>query len=312
MTKSIILSQRTQADIESRVARLLDGLGNPEPPIDLNIVRDLLQLDKAFYSADDPSILDETISRLRIAGKQVIARPTLLLDAVRKLDIKALYIPDQKRILLDENQPILKHRWSEVHEIGHSLLPWHHGAMLGDNKTTLTPACHDQLEAEANTAAANILFLGSRFSEEAKSYPPSINSLKTLKSIYGNTYATTLWRCIESWGDTIPILGLITDPLINLPADLTTLETHPCKHFIQSPAFASQFSRVPEMGIFERVVSYCAPRKGGPLGESEIIIQDDNSDSHIFQFESFSFSHNVLTIGVYRRAQGKSALPSRM
>ena len=113
-------------------------------------LRELLKLDLDNYTANDPGVLRETASRIRMAGIQVYTRPTLLNDAIRKASLQALYIPDRRRILLDASLPKLKHRWSEGHEIGHSLLPWHEAIMLGDNSLTLTPACQEEVEAQAN------------------------------------------------------------------------------------------------------------------------------------------------------------------
>ena len=299
MAKNKILRTKTAADIDKRVERVLQGLGNPEPPLDLRTVRELLELDHRYYSSDDPGILQETVSKLRVGGKQVLLRPILLIEAIRKLDLRALYIPDQKRILIDESQPRLKHRWSEAHEIGHSILPWHKGAMLGDDEHTLVPACHALLESEANFAAARLLFLREKFVSEAIDLPPSLASMKVLKERFGNTYATTIWRCVETWGADTPIVGLITDhphPGRRKP-DFDPKE--PCKHFIQSLAFETKFANVPESAVFDQVVEYCSNKRGGPLGESDILLMDDNGEHHVFQFESFHYSHQTLTIGVH-------------
>ena len=130
--RNVSLGKRTVTDIDGQVAKVLRGLGNPEPPIDLRVIRDLLKLDRGYYSTTDDNLLKEMFSRMMVGGKQVLMRPTLLADAVRTLSLKALYLPDQKRILLDRDLPILKHRWNEAHEIGHDLIPWHTGMMLGD------------------------------------------------------------------------------------------------------------------------------------------------------------------------------------
>ena len=42
--------------------------------------------------------------------------------------------------------------------------------MLGDTEQTLTPACHQVMEAEANYAAGQLIFLAKRF--EWKPLPP--------------------------------------------------------------------------------------------------------------------------------------------
>ena len=167
MARNRGLSAKTAKDIDERVERVLRGLGHPEPPLRLEDVRELLKLDREFYTAEDPGVLREAISRIRIAGTQVYRRPTLLIDAIRKASIQALYLPDRRRILLDSSLPKLKHRWNEGHEIGHSLIPWHQEIMLGDNSFTLTPVCQEEVEAEANFAAGRLLFLRERFTEEA-------------------------------------------------------------------------------------------------------------------------------------------------
>ena len=120
--RNVSLGHRTIADIDAQVAKVLRGLGQPEPPIDLRVVRDLLKLDRGYYSTTDDSLLRETFSRMKVAGLQVLLRPTILGDPVRSLSLKALYLPDQKRILLDKDLPPLKHRWNEAHEIGHDII----------------------------------------------------------------------------------------------------------------------------------------------------------------------------------------------
>lgn len=302
MTRNKIIRTKTRNDIDSRVERVLRGLGNPEPPLNLATVRELLKLDLGYYTANDPGILREATSRLRVAGKQILQRPGLLIDAIRKFDLRALYIPDQKRILIDSSQPELKHRWNETHEIGHSLLPWHDGAMLGDNKLTLLPNCHDQLEAEANFAAGRLLFLRDQFESQALDHAPTMNAVKALKPVFGNTYTTTFWRCIETWGSTVPVVGLISDHPHLVEREIDFDIAQPCKHFIRSDTFANQFGGTTARHLFGVIDSYCASRKGGPLGSTEIVLIDDNGDSHNFLFESYSFYHQVLTLGIYRSA----------
>ena len=113
MARNLIIEAKTANDIDRRVEHVLGGLGHPDPPLRLEDVRELLQLDREFYTADNPSVVKEVISRMRIAGIQVYKRPTLLVDVIKKSSLKALYLPDRKRILLDKTLPKLKHRWNE-------------------------------------------------------------------------------------------------------------------------------------------------------------------------------------------------------
>ena len=282
MAKNSVLSEKTAKDIDERVERVLKGLGHPEPPLRLEDVRELLKLDREFYTADDPGIAREVISRIRVAGIQVYQRPTLLIDAIRKSSLKALYLPDRRRILLDASLPQLKHRWNEGHEIGHSIIPWHHDIMLGDNALTLSPGCQEQVETEANYAAGKLLFLRERFTEESRSLEPSIKAIRALREKFGNTLSTTLYRVIESNGIDLPLVGMISGhPHVSQRADDFD-PSNPCSHFIQSPAFRRYFGKISEAGLFEAVARYCGAQRGGPLGEDELLLTDDNGDHHRF------------------------------
>lgn len=303
MSKNRLLSAKTAQDIDQRVERVLKGLGNPEPPLRLEDIRHLLQLDRRFYTAKDPSAVQETMSRIRVATIQIYERPTLIFEAIKKFSLKALYLPDRKRILLDGDLPEKKHRWNEAHEIGHSLIPWHEDMMHGDNAHTLSTDCHEQVEAEANFAAGRMLFLQDRFTDEALALEPTLASVRQLHGTFGNTMSTTLYRFVEMAGQDRPIIGMITDhphvsrrPAAHDPAK-------PCRHFIQSPAFAARFSRMPEKGVFGAVAGYCGSQSGGPLGDSELILTDDNGDQHRFYFETFFNRYDALTLGIYLKPE---------
>ena len=121
--RNTFLDVRTARDIDAVVAKILRGLGNPEPPLILDDVRALQKLDRQYYSSVEDGPLREFVSRAYIGAKQVFLRPTLILEVVRKRSLKALYLPDRKRILIDADEPELKHRWNEAHEVGHSIIP---------------------------------------------------------------------------------------------------------------------------------------------------------------------------------------------
>ena len=299
MARNRALSEKTAQDVDERVERVLRGLGHPEPPLRLEDVRELLKLDLDYYTASDPGVLQETISRIRIAGIQVYKRPTLLIDAIRKSSLQALYIPDQGRILLDASLPKLKHRWSEGHEIGHSLLPWHEAIMLGDNSLTLTPACREEVEAQANFAAGRLLFLRERFTEEARSLETSIESVRTLNETFGNTLSTTLYRVVESLGADRPLVGMISGHPHRTKRGKDFDPSRPCRHFILSPAFRRYFGEITEVQLFKEVSGYCGAQAGGPLGEEELVVIDDNGDRHSFHFETFFNRYDALTLGKY-------------
>lgn len=295
-----MLRPKTLEAIDTRIERVLRDLGDPEPPIDLRLVFELLKLDRGYYTADDPGLAREVVSRIWVGTQQIFKRPALILDVVKKLDLRGFYLPDQKRILIDETQPKPKHRWLEAHEIGHSLLNWHEGAMFGDSQYTLLPECHYSIEAEANYAAGRLLFLRDQFAVRALGYKPSIVAVKDLKPQFGNSYTTTFWRCIETWGAELPIVGLITGHPHPAKRSVDFDPAKPCRHFIQSSAFASMFSTVQERTVYQIVENYSSAARGGELGRGEYFLTDDNGDEHCFYFETFNFHWDILTLGIYK------------
>ena len=258
-------------------------------------MRELLNLDRAFYTAADPGMVREVISRIRVGTTQIFLRPTLLVDVIQKASLKALYLPDRKRILLDGDLPQKKHRWNEAHEIGHSLIPWHHDVMFGDNEHTLSVDCHEQIEAEANFAAGRLLFLRERFTNEALTLDPSIETVRQLNDVFKNTLSTTLYRLVECAGVECPLVGLITVH----PYDMLGDPSRSCRHFIRSHSFARRFTKISEAELLRDITGYCGSQRGGPLGESEIILTDDNGLEHYFFFETFFNRYDALTLGKY-------------
>lgn len=299
--KNLILQPHVRSKIDARVERLLRDLDNPEPPLRLEDVRELLHLDLSYYSGDDDSFLKETVHRLRMAGKQVLADPVRVWDAIRKFSLKALYAPDRKRILIDEQLPKPKHRWIEGHEIIHDVLDWHLPVLRGDNELTLKQSCLAKIEAEANYGAGQMLFLRQRFVAEALESPLTVASVQRMVKIFRNTHASTLWRFVETAGRERPLFGVMHYHPHPYLRSKKFDPTNPCRHFIQSDAFVRQFSDVDEATIFNIITGYVEAHKGGPLGQTLAVLSDDNGDDHEFTFESFSFFHECLTLGVHVR-----------
>lgn len=299
--RNVSLGHRTVADIDAQVAKVLRGLGQPEPPIDLRVVRELLKLDRGYCSTTDDSLLRETFSRMKVAGLQVLLRPTILGDAVRSLSLKALYLPDQKRILLDKDLPLLKHRWNEAHEIGHDIIPWHAGMMLGDTELTLTPACHEIMEAEANYGAGQLLFLAHRLAMEATDSIPSLNLVRSPSKSFGNTMTSTLWRFVEQAHGGRPIVALVTGHPHPTRRKSDFDAAQPCRYCVESPPFRERFGVLEETDLFTVIVAYCGSQGGGSLGQSEVVLYDRNGEPHLFGFETFFNRHDALTLGHWLR-----------
>jgi hypothetical protein len=299
-----ILAARTAQDIRLQVDKILRGLGNPDPPLNLRLARELLALDRAFYSTIEDGAARETVSRIVVAGRQVLQRPGLLIDAIRKLSLRALYLPDQRRILIDADQPRLKHRWNEAHEIGHSIIPWHQG-LMGDDRLTLRPTCHAQLESEANYAAGCLLFLGPQFVNEARSLRPGFEAVSRLAERYGNTLTSTLWRYVTECFPDLPAVAVISGHPHPSRRSGDFDASRPCKHLILSPRFARDFAGVTERSLFSQIVGYCGSQRKGMIGSSEIVLENETGEAHVFLFETFFNSYEALTVGIHLRKERK-------
>jgi len=293
--KNRFLDTRTARDIDIQVGKILRGLGNPEPPIELADVFDLLKLDRQYYSTQDDSALREFFSKAVIAGKQIAKRPMLLLDAVRKWDLKALYVPDRKRVLIDSSLHQLKWRWNEAHEVIHSVTEWHQTLLHGDNTFSLSPDCHEQVEAEANYGAGRLLFLQDEFVDFSRSSSPSFALVQLASKRFGNTLTSSMWRLVEALD--IPALGIVSQHPRYPDADFDP--TDPCRYFIRSRLFEERYSGLTERDCFNIVRSYCSWRKRGPIGKEEIILRDDRQEEHLFLFEAFHNGHELLTLITY-------------
>lgn len=293
--RSNLLSPRTASDIDGRVQKILDDLGNPEPPIDLPSVRELLQLDLGYYSSSNAGLLQEIVHKATIAGKQIVREPSRLLDLIQRWDLRALWIPDSREILLSSELPTSKQRWGEAHEIGHSILPWHEPITHGDARHTLSFACQAQLEMEANYVAGRLLFLSERFDEEVRSSPLRFDRILELSKRFGNTMTSTLWRVVES--SATPSFGLVSQ---HPRADTHDLEI---RYFVRSPEFVARFENVTELEIFGHLTGTCR-RGGGPIGDTELPLQDLDGRMRPFRMETFFNGHHALTLGTACNAAG--------
>jgi len=284
------LRESSARDIDIYVEKVLNDLGILEPPLDLAAVHELLKIDRKYYSSTDTGLLQDTVHKVRLGTKQILSKPSRILDVIREWDLKALYLPEQKLILIDNDLAQLKKRWAEAHEVGHSLIEWHESFMHGDQRVTLSVSCHDELEAEANYAAGRLIFLRDAFHDRLMSSAIDLHAVKALAELFGNTITTTLWRTVEVI-DT-PAIGIISCQPNDKNMD-------PVRHAVCSKAFGEQFGNTNATTLFQQLKNFCR-RGGGDIGSSEICIEDIRGKKHIFYFECFHNSYDTLTLGVYR------------
>jgi len=299
LVENRFLDPGTTKSIDQFVERVLSDLGDPEPPLDLVTVLDLLRLDKNYYSSTDPSLLKRTVHRLKIAGKQVVKRPLILADAIRKFELRALWLPDHKRILIDSEMPKLKQRWGEAHEIGHSLIPWHEPLVHGDRQRTLSISCKNQIEAEANYTAGRLLFLQDRFVDEVRSSNMNFKRIQGLHKTYGNTMTSTLWRTVECLA--VPAFGMVSMHPHEVPQD----GEKGVRHFPRSASFQKSFAGITAEELFLTLGEFCYGRRG-PIGTGSVVLGDHSKRRHVFFVECFHNGYDTLTLGIHEKTHPPS------
>lgn len=286
-------------DIHLIVGKILSDLGNPEPPLRLEDVRALLKLDRGYYSSTNTSLLQDVAHRLKVAGKQVLDRPMLLVEAITKAKLSALWVPDSKRILIDETIPKPKHRWIEGHEIGHSVIPWHQEFLFGDNDYTLDPECHAIVEAEANFASSQLLFLQDRFVGEARDSALDFKTIEALAKRYANTLTTTFWRMIQGRDPEQPVFGMLTahPHYLDHPKLGRDPEGREIRYFIRSAAFQQQFGHVTPNQGYHLIRMHTSRAKGGLVLDASETLLDGNGERCEFTLSGFCNGYGVMTIG---------------
>ena len=284
-------------DIRKQVQRLLRDLGNPEPPIVLSQVREQLLLDRRYYSSADPGTFDEVAHRVKVDGKQLVAT---LMSLVHKAKLCAFWLPNNRRILIDQAVPEKKHRWIEAHEIGHSITPWHKEYLFGDDQYTLDPVCHAMVEAEANYAASQLLFLQERFVGEARDVEITFKAMQGLAKRYGNSLTSTLWRVIKDREPDRPVFGMVsTHP--HHPTIGAQEVGWPVRHFVRSRAFRERFPNVTAEDGFAILQVHAGWTKRGSIVSTDHPVIDINGELCEFHIEALSTPYYVLTYAAFLR-----------
>lgn len=291
-----LVGQHEQRDIDQLVDKILRDLGTPEPPLNLEMVRELLRLDRKYYSSTDIGPIAEFAHRIKVAGKRLVEDPALILDVVKKAKLSGLWLPDDRKIFIDQEVPQPKHRWIEAHEITHSFIPWHADFLLGDTEITLAPTCHETIEAEANFGAGRLLFFGERFALEARDHQQSFKSIEALKKRFGNTLTSTFWRFVEDRAPHDLTFGLISAHPRH--ADIgATKDGTGVHHFITSAGFRQLFPAITTDQIYMLIRRNISWGRKGPVLDGRDFLVDLKGEKREVRLDGFCNTHHVLTLG---------------
>jgi hypothetical protein len=69
---------------------------------------------RGFYDLEDPTLLQRFWHKVKAQGKKLIRR-------VRKIELAAVWLPEEERILIDSSIPAPKLEWAAVQKSGSAL-----------------------------------------------------------------------------------------------------------------------------------------------------------------------------------------------
>ena len=281
------LEEETAIDIDRRVAKLLQELGVSEPPLDLGAVASFLHVDQGYYNLADPSLIREFEHKLRVGAHNVAS-------LFQKIDLRGLWLPDRNQILIDQGLAEARQRWATAHELCHGFLPTHRPFFLGDTAETLDPEYHEMLEQEANFCTQRLLFLGTRFDDDARSLPVCLASVMEMKKRYANSIASTLRRYVGAMHDQL-VVGIISQAKWNHP-ELSAAQR--CRYMFKSKIFDRSFENVSGPTLVHAIDGYVVQRRGGPVGTHVVPVANKSGYGFGFKSESFFNCHDILTLMV--------------
>jgi len=282
------MNDKTRNEIDKNVFRVLKDAGIKKPPIKIEDILSCLEINRNFYDLDDPSLLQRFVHKIRVGGLK-------LKKLKEKINLCAIWMPDEEVIIIDKSLPALKQDWASFHDTTHTILKWHRAFFLGDTAQTLDPDFQEELESEANYGASALMFGGKMFTEEGLDTYPEWSSIEVLKKRYKKSLVTTLRRYVEFTHD-IPMLMMVSTPWwLDIPSD----QKFAWRHVVYSPVFSSKFGGIDPEYFLNLVNSNIIKRRGGLVGSFEFMINDLNGNSYEFRAESFFNSYHVLTFAVH-------------
>jgi hypothetical protein len=197
-------------------------------------------------------------------------------------------------IALHEN----KARFSVLHEIGHYVLPKHQNAFFVCDDQGLNLSTRLVLEKEASEFAADLLFLGDRFSLDANSRPINAMTIKELANKYRASFEATARRFVEKSFQAC-MLVVFKHKSAQSQIDASQPPIWTVKYCIASPSFRTQYFEGVQ-GIVPPEIAAVVAQQGRDIAESvtceiSVTLPTESTDKP-FHAEFFYNQWNVFCL----------------
>jgi transcriptional regulator with XRE-family HTH domain len=283
------LSEAARRRVAAVAERALEWAGAvevlPTPLNDLATAAGIVEIKEAAALPEDLEAKKPRVWK-RILGAIVFSEKTIYVDRASQIEPRA--------------------NFTQAHEIAHSLLPWHEATFRLDDERQLFFGTRDELELEANYAAAHMIFQGRRYHERALQNEVSIATPIDL----ARHYRASLHASIRFYVEGHP------DPVAVLVAGRRTQHdgTLPIWTSFESESFRERFGRFADQlpGATLPVTDTDLPLgriaatvrdTAGVVTDTTMLI-DRNSDAKRFTAEGFFNQYSVfIFVSPYRRAK---------
>lgn len=210
-----------------------------------------------------------------------------------------LSFPDKLIVVNNDIDPQSKRaRFSVLHEIGHYVLPNHQYSLYVCDEAGLNPSTEVLFEKEANEFAAELLFMGDRFTIEANGKEVCALTVKQLAEQFKASFESTARRLVEKNLRPCMLVVFARKPSQSW-LDAAHEDKWEAKYCIASKSFKVQY--------FTRVAGEVPPEIAMELGRAgvdiassikkEISISSASmAKSFHFKAEFFTNSYNIFML----------------
>lgn len=120
-----------------------------------------------------------------------------------------------RQVVVDFSRRGTNVRWTQAHEFGHVLLPWHEGTADLDNSYTLSPEIRHLREREAHLVANHLLYQGDRAMDFALDHKHGLAAAIALSEYTLTSIDASIRHYCESHPDPVALLRARGNPIEN-------------------------------------------------------------------------------------------------
>jgi hypothetical protein len=213
-----------------------------------------------------------------------------------KGEIRAALHLAKKAVATQSGMGEKRERFSVFHEIAHCVLPEHNLKIFLDNDHTLSFWTKARLEREANRFAADLLFQGRLFTEQALNFDTSVRTAVDLAPQYGASFEATLRRYTET--HVIPCGLIVYDKVATRDDSFVEDDEYRIHYTITSAPFRKLYFSGVQMSAEKckaaEIYGHGPAWRIGQISEKELVVESEGKEKWLFETEVFSNGYKIF------------------